>query len=209
MKASLTFIGPCCSCYPLATRTDSSIGEDKHKVSLEKIQVQDRLSALIHRAMNRGSPEIAEEKKGKGLEFMAYRLEIAQVHLRLSIQKKITPAEHNLLRLLELCTIGAQNSRSYICSKIDFQIEDLSNALGYKEPAKIWRLLKSLENKKIILREKTRAKGTEILGLNPEVFGRILISRHEALDKKRHLRIAVDNTRSRVDKSKCERTKRA
>ena len=151
-----------------------------------------------------------QEKKGKGLEFMAYRIEIAQVHLDLSIRKKITPAEHNLLRLLELCTIGAQNGRSYICSKIDFQIEDLSSALGYKdiEHGKIWRLLKSLEKKKFIIRQKTRSKGTEILGLNPEVFGQILIEKHQAVDNKRHLRIAVDNTKGRVDNSERKSTER-
>lgn len=165
---------------------------------------------LAEAVRKRENGELKEEKKGKGLEFMAYRIEVAQVHLELSVKKKVTPAEHNLLRLLELCTIGAQNGRSYICSKIDFQIEDLSNALGYNgiQNGKIWRLLKSLEKKKYIIREKTRRKGTEILGLNPEVFGQILIEKHQTLDKKRHLRIAVDNTKPRGDNSQEERTKR-
>lgn len=142
-----------------------------------------------------------KEKKGKGLDFMAYRIDVARKHFELSVQRKVTPAESNLLLFLELGTIGAQNSRSQISSKAEFYIEDISKALGYKEKDKIWKLLKSLHSKGYILRDKTRSKNREILGLNPEVFSQILIDRHHEVDKKRHLRVAVDNTKQGVDNS--------
>lgn len=144
------------------------------------------------------------QKKGKGLDFMAYRIDVAKKHFELSVKRKVTPAEGNLLLFLELGTIGAQNSRSQITSKAEFYIEDLSKALGYKEKAKIWRLLKSLHTKGYIIREKTRSKNREILGLNPEVFTQILIDKYHEIDKKRHLRIAVDNTKPRMDNSSPE-----
>ncbi len=136
----------------------------------------------------------SDNKKGKGLEFMAYKISVARKHLELSVSRKITPAESNLLRLLELGTVGAQNSRSRICSKAEFFISDLSVKLGYKTQMKIWKLLKSLEAKEYIVREKTRSKGREILGLNPKEFGgQILGDRQHQVEKKRHLRL-VDNS---------------
>ena len=140
-----------------------------------------------------------QEKKGKGLDFMAYRMDVARKHLQLSVSRKVTPAEGNLLRFLEIGTIGADNSRRQITAKAEFFIQDLSDALGYKTKMKIWSLLKSLEKKGFIIREKTRSKDREILGLNPKVFTQILIDRHHERDKKRHLSIAVDNTKPAVD----------
>ncbi len=131
----------------------------------------------------------SDSKKGKGLEFMAYKITVARKHLELSVQRKITPAESNLLRLLELGTVGAQNSRSQICSKSMVQISDVSQRLGYKEKDKIWKLLKSLHTKGYIVREKTRNKDQEILGLNPSVFGQVLADKQHEKEKKRHLRL--------------------
>lgn len=157
---------------------------------------------LCEQARQRAAKQQKEdEKKGKGLEFMAYRIDVARKHFELSVQRKVTPAEGNLLLFLEMGTIGAQNSRSQICSKAEFYIEDLSKALGYKEKAKIWRILKSLHAKNYIIREKTRSKNREVLGLNPSIFSQVLIDKHHEIDKKRHLKLAVDNTKPPVDNS--------
>lgn len=154
---------------------------------------------------SQGEPE---QKKGKGLEFMAYKLCVAKKHIELCVTKKITLAESNLLRLLEIGTIGAQNGRSQITDKAEFFISDLSAALGYKKKDKIWTILKSLEKKKYIVREKTRNKDAEILGLNPKVFDQILIDKHHEIAKKRHLKLAVDNTGNGVDNFADEPTNR-
>lgn len=136
-----------------------------------------------------GEPK-EEQKKGKGLEFMALRLDVAEKHLELAVQKKITPAEDNLLKIIQMGTIGARNSRKHICSRAEFHISDLSEKLGYKTQMKIWALLKSLEKKKYILREKTKSKGLELIGLNPSIFGgQILAERQYEKEKKRHLRL--------------------
>ncbi len=101
--------------------------------------------------------------------------------------------------MLEIGTIGAQNGRSHITDKAEFYISDLSKALGYKEKDKIWKILKSLHAKKYIIREKTRTKDKEILGLNPEVFDQILIDKQHEVSKKRHLSLVVNTHDSSVD----------
>lgn len=159
--------------------------------------VGELLEEVKKRAANQPTQEI---KKGKGLEFMALRLDVAEKHLELAVKKKITPAEDNLLKIIEMGTIGARNSRSQICSKAMVHISDLSEKLGYKEKDKIWKLLKSLYTKGYITREKTRNKDQEVIGLNPKVFGQILAEQQHEREKKRHLRL-VDNCGSHVDKS--------
>jgi hypothetical protein len=129
------------------------------------------------------------EKKKKGLEFMALRMNVALKHLELAVTKKITPSEDNLIKILELRTIGAFKSDT------EFHISELSALLGYKEKAKIWRILKSLSDKKYIIRTKTHSKDIEILGLNPEIFDQILINKQHEKEKIKRLKIAVDNTK--------------
>lgn len=120
---------------------------------------------------------------------------MARKLIELSITKKITPAERNLLDIIEICTAGAANSRHEFCTKTEFLLDDLSNALGYKEKDKIWSLLKSLYNKKLITREKTRSKNIEKIGLNSEYFGQILINSLHHDEKKRTLKCIVDNSK--------------
>jgi hypothetical protein len=178
----------------------STYGELCERARKNAAEIEAREAAKAEKeAAEKAKAEKEKEKKGKGLEFMAYKLCVARKHIELSVTKKITPAESNLLRLLEIGTIGAQNSRGYICSKAEFYITDLSVALGYKEKDKIWKILKSLHKKQYIIREKTRTKDREVLGLNPAVFEQILIDKQHETDKKRHLKLAVDNTTSGVD----------
>lgn len=163
-------------------------------MSLQNLQGVNQLAELIERAKARGPKESADanqeqekEKKGKGLEFMALRLDIAEKHLELAVKKKITPAEDNLLKVIQMGTIGARNSRKHICSRTLVQISQLSEKLGYKEKDKIWKLLKSLQTKGYIVREKTINKDQEMIGLNPKVFGQVLADKQHEKEKKRHL----------------------
>jgi DNA-binding MarR family transcriptional regulator len=180
------------------------ISQGKKEFSYAELCERARLKA----AELENSDQTKADKKGKGLEFMAYKLSVARKHIELAVTKKVTPVESNLLRLLEIGTIGAQNGRSHITDKAEFYISDLSKALGYKEKAKIWRVLKSLEKKGYIIREKTRHNDKEILGLNPLVFDQILIDKQHEIARKRHLTLVrnepesdVDNLDSAVDKS--------
>lgn len=136
--------------------------------------------------------DIPEEKKRKGLEFMGLKFNVAEMHLELAIKKLITPAEDNLLKVIEMGTIGARNSRSQISSKAEFYLDDLAEKLGILKN-KIYVHLKSLEKKKYIIREKTRSKGREVIGLNPVVFGQILPDQQHERERRRHLRV-VDNS---------------
>ena len=140
-----------------------------------------------------------EQKKRKGLEFMGLKLDIAEMHLQLAVKKLITPAEDNLLKIIEMGTIGARNSRSQICSKSEFYLEDLALILGILKN-KVYVHLKSLEKKNYIVREKTRSKGREVLGLNPKVFGQILPDQQHERERRRHLKL-VDNNPNGVDNS--------
>lgn len=123
-----------------------------------------------------------------GLEFMGLRYNVADIHLELAITKKITPTEDQLLRLIELGTIGARNRKREICSKSEFYLEDLASSLQVRKN-KIYVNLKSLHSKKLIIRKSTRSKGVEILGLNPKIFGQVLPDRQHDAEKKRHLKL--------------------
>ncbi len=145
--------------------------------------------------------EMGEKKSEKigGLEFMGMRFNIIDRRHELLVNKEITSSENFLLEKIELGTIGARNARSTICSKAEFNLDDLSRGLGYKEKDKIWKLLKSLHKKNLIIRESTRYRGLEVLGLNPVEFGQILIDSQHAVEKKKHLKLAVDNSQNTVD----------
>lgn len=125
---------------------------------------------------------------------MALRFNVIDKRRHLWITKAVTPSEYFLLEQIEIGTMGANNSRSTIMSKTEFILEDLSLQLGYKSPMKIWKLLKDLHKKNLITREHTRFKGVEVIGLNPEVFGQVLINKHHELEKTRHLKL-VDNSK--------------
>lgn len=146
------------------------------------------IGELLAEAKRRESEnEKKESRKGKGLDFMALRLDIAEKHLELCVQKKITPAEDNLLKVIQMASIGARNNRKHICSRTLIQVSELSQKLGYKEKDKIWKLLKSLHTKGYIVREKTINKDVEVIGLNPKFFGQILVEKQHEKEKKRHL----------------------
>lgn len=147
------------------------------------------------------------QKKG-GLEFMALRVQVYEKHLELAVTRKITPAEDNLLKLIELGTIGARNSRKQICSKAIFRISDLSMKLGYKEKDKIWKIVKSLHSKGYLIRDKTANKNEEVLGLDPKVFGQVLATKQHDIERKRHLSLVPDDHRLGADESSVEQTDR-
>lgn len=150
--------------------------------------------------LGEGIREMSEEKKG-GLEFMATRYNVIDTRRQLSINKEVTPSEYFLLEEIELGTIGARNKGRQICSKAEFSLDQLSKNLGYKEVNKLWPLLKSLEGKKLIIREKSKYVGFNLLGLNPEKFGQILINTQHEAEQKRKLKLIVDNSPSDVDNS--------
>lgn len=137
---------------------------------------------------------------------MGAQLNVIDKRIELLVSKQITPTESLLLELIHLGTAAARNGKSTICSKAEFFIEDLSSDLGYKSVNKVWTLLKSLHKKNLITREPTRSKGRDIMGLNPEVFGQILIDTQHEVEKRRHLKLVpkADNPRPTppVDKSK-------
>lgn len=143
---------------------------------------------------------------------MALRYNVVDARRELSNKKKITPSEYYLLEEIELGTIGARNSKKMICSKAEFFLADLSKLLGYKTQMKIWALLKSLQAKDLIVREATRSKGREILGLNPDVFGQVLIDKSHLEERIRHLKLVpkppVDKSEDGGDNSKTEQTNR-
>jgi hypothetical protein len=143
------------------------------------------------------------KQKGKGLDFMALRLDVARKHIQLMVKKKITPTESAFLHFLEIHTIGADNSRKQICSKAQIYLEDIASELEIPK-SRVYSILKSLDSKSYIIREKTRSKGLEVLGLNPDVFTQILTDRQHEEERRRNLRLAVDNTKNPEPEPKVE-----
>jgi hypothetical protein len=142
--------------------------------------------------------EGGSKKKSGGIEFMSRRMNVANTVFELAVTKKITPAERNLIDIIEMGTIGAKNDSRQFSTKAQFIIDDLSSALRYKEKDKIWKLLKSLDKKGVITREKTRFKNAEIIGLNPRMMGQILIDKlHDDETKRMGLRVVVDNSKDK------------
>jgi hypothetical protein len=174
-----------------ANRQDGVTKKAYHSIGELVAEAKNREKRAAIAPEKKEAPNITDKKKG--LEFMAMRFNIAEKHLELAVTKKITQAEDNLLKVIELGTIGD------ITSKKEFFLDDLSEKLGYKTPMKIWKLVKSLETKKLITREKTKSKGREIIGLNPEFFDQVLIQKYHEMDKRKHLKLAVDNSKNDVD----------
>lgn len=132
-------------------------------------------------------------KKKEGLEFMAIRFNVVERRRKLRFFKQVTPGEYFLLEEIELATIGGQNGKSTIRSSGEFYIKDFATILGIGFN-KVYVQLKSLEAKNLIIRQKTRSKGLEIIGLNPAEFGQILIDSQHALETKKHLKMVVNNS---------------
>lgn len=139
-----------------------------------------------------------ETGKSGGLEFMAIRFNVADKRRNLRVSKEVTPAEYFLLEEIERGTIGAHNAKRMICSEAEFYLKDLAENLGILVN-KIYVQLKSLQKKNLIVRRSTRSKGLEIIGLNPTEFGQVLIDTQHEIEKKRHLKLAVDNSKKSVD----------
>ena len=135
----------------------------------------------------------------KGLPFMSLQFNVLFKRRQLAINKEVTPSEYYLLEEIEIGTIGARNSKYQICSIAEFDLNSLSYNLGYKEKDKIWKLVKSLHKKGLIIRKKTNIKTKEILGLNPKVFGQVLIDSYHQVEKKRHLKLVETPTQYLVE----------
>lgn len=131
---------------------------------------------------------------------MGLRFNVLDKRYELKRQRIITASESDLLELIILATIGARNAKRTICSKAELAIEDLSDLMGYKTKSKIWSLLKRLHQLKLIVREPTRFKGLEVIGLNPEVFGQILINTQHESETKRSLKCVVNNSARKLPK---------
>ena len=144
-------------------------------------------------------------KETKGLLFMGLQFNVIDHRWQLRLNKEISVSEYFLLEAIEMGTIGARNPKHQICSESEFYLQDLSSILGYKTPMKIWKLLKDLHGKKLIVRKRTRSKASEILGLNPEKFGQILIDSQHEIEQKRYLKLVpkppVDNPEQTSDNS--------
>lgn len=139
-----------------------------------------------------------QESKRKGLEFMAIRFNI--IEKRRDLRNELTPAENYLLDEIELATIGGRNEKRTIASEAEIYLDDLAQLMRYKTKNKIWTLLKSLEKKGLIIRKPTRLTGKEIIGLNPDVFGQLLIDKHDAVERRKSMHTIrggrVDNSHS-------------
>lgn len=121
---------------------------------------------------------------------MAVRMNI--IRKRREIRHELTPSQNYLLDDIMLGTINDWDSSN------QFDLEELANGLGYKSTDKLYLMLKQLANKKIIIRKPTKYPGLEILGLNPEFFGQVLIDHQNALEKNRSLKIVVDNSQDKL-----------
>lgn len=139
---------------------------------------------------------------------MAIRFNISDTHRWLKRNGLITFSESNLIDEIVLGTVGARNPKSQIVSKMDFHLRQLSNDLGYKDLDKLWRILKSLNSKYLIIREKSDFEGSEILGLNPYFWGQILIDKSHQQEHSRHLKCIVNNSKKSVNTPEAQPTKR-
>lgn len=131
-------------------------------------------------------------EKGTGLEFLARRMNVSLKLREIRSGRLVKPLEYYMLQEIELGTVGAENPKKRICSKGAFYLEDLSKHLNILIN-KVYVTLRSLEKKELIIREKTRSKGLEILGLNPNFFGQVLIDTSHIRETKSHLKLVKNN----------------
>lgn len=132
---------------------------------------------------------------------MALMFNVEDKHIELEAWKEITPHESLLLRIIRRGTVGSLNKRNDFTIEAEFYLEDLAKKMNVMVN-KIYVYLKSLEKKKLIIRKKTRSRGLEILGLNTDIFGQLLIDSQLKEDQERHLKLVVDNSKKAVDKLK-------
>lgn len=135
-----------------------------------------------------------EKPKGE-ITFMSLQIRVVRTKFNLSVRKVITPMEANVLTLIELGTIGGQNKFNKFCSLGEFDLNEMNQNLNYKDKNKIYGLLKKLTEKGLIHRQHTSFKNLEILGLNPDVFGQILIDSLHKVEQER-IRLVVDNSKN-------------
>lgn len=121
----------------------------------------------------------------KGPEFMAIRFNIRQK--RKEIRKKLAPLENYLLDDITEATVNAWKTAH------DFDIHEIATTLGTSR-GRVYAMLSKLKELKIIIDEKKYGR-LHSIGLNPEFFGQILIDHQHDLDKKKHLSLAVDNSK--------------
>ncbi len=132
-----------------------------------------------------------------GLMFIALQFNIKDKRKQLRLEKKLSPTEYFLIEEIEAGTIGARNEKREVCSSGDFYLEDLAEAVGIRMD-KLYIALKSIQQKGFILRHPTRSKLKENIGLNPDVFGQLLINKMQDREKTKHLKL-VHNSPKHVD----------
>ena len=134
---------------------------------------------------------------------MIRMMNVAIKKRELAVKKLITPSEYYLLDEIELGTVAAANKKKQICSKAAFDLDYLAGLLNIGLN-KLYVQIKSCHEKKFILREQTKYPKLEILGLNPEVFGQILIDKLHEKEIKKQIHLAVDNSQFDGDKSESQ-----
>lgn len=127
----------------------------------------------------------SEAKPKKGPEFMALRFNVRQK--RKELRKDIAPLENYLLDDITEATVNAWKATH------DFDINEIARTLGTSR-GRVYAMLSKLKELKIITDEKKYGR-LHSIGLNPEFFGQILIDHQHDLDKKKHLSLAVDNSK--------------
>lgn len=130
------------------------------------------------------------EQSMKGSEFMALRQNV--ITKRRELRSQLTPTENYLLDDIQNGTIGKWDTIS------EFDLNDLADSLDI-QINKVYVLLKGLHEKRIIVREKTKYKKLEKIGLNPEMFGQILIDHQEEIRKKKHLKLVPNQNKFSPD----------
>lgn len=115
--------------------------------------------------------------------------------IKLDLWHEVKPLEYYLIEIIIDKTIKWRTKMAKI------SIEELMERTRL-DHSRIYRALKTLEQKKIITRYKVRHDW--FIGLNEEYFGGLLIKRHEEaqLERRKKIRIVVDNSEKHGDNSK-------
>jgi hypothetical protein len=112
------------------------------------------------------------------------------------LRHELPPSQYYLIEEIIDGTVGDWDSTN------EFDLEHLAKQMGYKSTNKLYSMLKELDKKELIVRKSTRYPRREVLGLNPKLFGQVLTNHQTDLEKKRHLKIVVDNSQNEL--TKCE-----
>lgn len=138
-----------------------------------------------------------KNKNKKGPEFMALRRNV--LDKRKELKRDLTPSQGNLLDELIEGTIYRWRSVAV------FSVGELAYNLGYRGKEKVYRNLKVLREKGIIVQTKGWRKWEINLGLNPDIFGQILID-HQ-LEKEKRRDNWNNNIRHKIIKRRYEPTR--